>query len=90
MPIDLAAILIGILAIVVSVLAGMYAAGAIAGEYVVKITARLIALERKVDLLLGQQTKALTVSPGEDTVIVAGDAAGTPPPARQSDDTPSQ
>jgi hypothetical protein len=55
MPVDLAAIFIGVLAIIVSVVAGVYAASAISSEYVAQITARLISLERKVDRILEQQ-----------------------------------
>ena len=55
MPVDLAAIFIGVLAIIVSVVAGVYAASAISSEYVAQITARLISLERKMDRILEQQ-----------------------------------
>jgi hypothetical protein len=72
MSIDLAAILIGVLAIFVSVLAGMYAASAISSEYVAKITSRLISLERKVDTLLENQSKTSTIN--ENGMLTAHDS----------------
>jgi hypothetical protein len=70
MSVDIAAILIGILAIIASVIAGIYAATSIAndilGEYVAQITARLIAVERKLDTLIQNQNHTtLTSTPPE-------------------------
>jgi len=67
MSIDLAAVLIGVLAIIVSVFAGMYAASAISSEYAAKITSRLISLERKIDTLLENQKSEQSISPNGST-----------------------